>query len=202
MLASIIKYRTGLIFFMRLVVAITGASGVVYGIRALEVLKKLGIETHLIMSEWGTKNIEIETGKTADYVRSLATKRYEDTDMAAAVSSGSFKTDGMAVIPCSMKTLASIANGFDDSLVSRAAGVCIKEQRKLVLVPRETPLSKIHLDNMSKLADSGAVILPAMPGFYHRPKTMEDLIDHVVGKALDQFEIDHGLFRRWGGQTV
>ena len=186
---------------MRLVVAITGASGVIYGIRALEVLKKLGIETHLIMSEWGAKNIKIETDKTEDYVRSLATKRYEDTNMAAAVSSGSFKTDGMAVIPCSMKTLASIANGFDDSLVSRAAGVCIKEQRKLVLVPRETPLSKIHLDNMSKLADSGAVILPAMPGFYHRPNTMEDLIDHVVGKTLDQFGIDHGLFRRWGGQS-
>ena len=187
---------------MRLVVAITGASGVIYGIRALEVLKKLGVETHLIMSEWGAKNVKIETGKTADYVRSLATKCYEDDNMAAAVSSGSFKTDGMAVIPCSMKTLASIANGFDDSLVSRAAGVCIKEQRKLVLVPRETPLSKIHIGNMGRVADAGAVILPAMPGFYHRPKTMDDLIDHVVGKVLDQFDIDHGLFKRWGGQTV
>lgn len=187
---------------MRLVVAITGASGVVYGIRMLEVLKELGVETHLIMSEWGAKNIKIETDKTADYVRSLATKCYEDDNMAAPMSSGSFKTDGMTIVPCSMKTLASIANAFDDSLVSRAAGVCIKEQRKLVLVPRETPLSKIHLDNMVKLADSGAVILPAMPGFYHRPKTMDDLIDHVVGKVLDQFDIDHGLFKRWGGQTV
>lgn len=187
---------------MRLVVAITGASGVIYGIRMLEVLKGLGIETHLIMSEWGDKNIKIETDKTADYVRSLATKYYEDDNMAAPMSSGSFKTDGMAIVPCSMKSLASIANAFDDSLVSRAAGVCIKEQRKLVLVPRETPLSKIHLDNMSKLADAGAVILPAMPGFYHRPKTMDDLIDHVVGKVLDQFDIDHGLFKRWGGQTV
>lgn len=187
---------------LRLVVAITGASGVIYGIRALEVLKKLRVETHLIMSEWGTKNVKIETDKTADYVRSLATKCYEDNNMAAAISSGSFKTDGMAVIPCSMKTLASIANAFDDSLVSRAAGVCIKEQRRLVLVPRETPLSKIHLDNMVKLADAGAVILPAMPGFYHRPKTMDDLIDHVVGKVLDLFNIDHGLFKRWGGQTV
>lgn len=187
---------------MRLVVAITGASGVIYGIRALEVLKKLEVETHLIMSEWGAKNVKIETDKTADYIRSLATKCYEDDNMAAAVSSGSFKTDGMAVIPCSMKTLASIANGFDDSLVSRAAGVCIKEQRKLVLVPRETPLSKIHIGNMGRVADAGAVILPAMPGFYHRPKTMDDLIDHVVGKVLDQFDIDHGLFKRWGGQTV
>jgi 4-hydroxy-3-polyprenylbenzoate decarboxylase len=186
---------------LRLVVAITGASGVIYGIRALEVLKDLGVETHLIMSEWGAKNIKIETDKTADYAKSLATKCYEDDNMAAPMSSGSFRTDGMAVIPCSMKTLASIANAFDDSLVSRAAGVCIKEQRKLVLVPRETPLSKMHLDNMSKLADAGAVILPAMPGFYHRPKTMDDLIDHVVGKVLDQFNIDHGLFRRWGDQT-
>lgn len=187
---------------MRLVVAITGASGVIYGIRTLEVLRELRVETHLIMSEWGAKNIKIETDKTADYVRSLATKCYEDDNMAAPMSSGSFRTDGMAVIPCSMKTLASIANAFDDSLVSRAAGVCIKEQRKLVLVPREAPLSKIHLENMSKLADAGAVILPAMPGFYHRPKTMDDLINHVVGKLLDQFNIDHGLFRRWGGQSV
>ena len=187
---------------MRLVVAITGASGVVYGIRMLEALSKLEVETHVVMSEWGAKNIKIETGKTVDYVRSLATRCYEDDNMAAPLSSGSFKTDGMAIVPCSMKTLASIANAFDDSLVSRAAGVCIKEQRKLVLVPRETPLSKIHLDNMSKLADAGAVILPAMPGFYHRPKTMDDLIDHVVGKVLDQFNIDHGLFKRWGGQTV
>ena len=187
---------------MRLVVAITGASGVIYGIRMLEVLKKLKVETHLIMSEWGAKNVKIETDRTAEYVRSLATKCYEDGNMAAPMSSGSFKTDGMAVVPCSMKTLASIANAFDDSLVSRAAGVCIKEQRKLVLVPRETPLSKIHLDNMIKLSDAGAVILPAMPGFYHRPKTMDELVDHVVGKVLDQFDIDHDLFKRWGGQTV
>ncbi|HJS68832.1 MAG TPA: UbiX family flavin prenyltransferase [Nitrososphaera sp.] len=187
---------------MRLVLAITGASGVIYGIRMLEVLKKLKVETYLIMSEWGAKNVKIETDRTADYVRSLATKCYEDGNMAAPMSSGSFKTYGMAVVPCSMKTLASIANAFDDSLVSRAAGVCIKEQRKLVLVPRETPLSKIHLDNMIKLSDAGAVILPAMPGFYHRPKTMDELVDHVVGKVLDQFDIDHDLFKRWGGQTV
>jgi 4-hydroxy-3-polyprenylbenzoate decarboxylase len=184
------------------VVAITGASGVVYGIRMLKVLKDLRVETHLIMSEWGAKNIRIETDETADYVHSLATKYYEDNNMAAPLSSGSFRTDGMVVVPCSMKTLASIANAFDDSLVSRAAGVCIKEQRKLVLVPRETPLSKIHLENMNKLASAGAVILPAMPGFYHRPKTMDDLIDHVVGKVLDQFNIDHGLFKRWDGQSV
>ena len=184
---------------LRLVVAITGASGVIYGIRTLEVLKRLKIDTHLIMTEWGSKNIKIETDNTADYVKSLATRYYEDDNMAAPVSSGSFKVDGMIVIPCSTKTLASIANALDDSLVSRAAGVCIKEQRKLVLVPRETPLSKIHLKNMTKLASTNAVILPAMPGFYHRPKTMDDLINHLVGKVLDQFNIDHSLFKRWSG---
>jgi 4-hydroxy-3-polyprenylbenzoate decarboxylase len=184
---------------LRLVVAITGASGVIYGIKLLEVLQKLEIETHLILTAWGARTIEIETDKTADKVRSLATKVYEDNNMAATISSGSFRVDGMAIVPCSMKTLASIANGFDDSLVSRAAGVCIKEQRKLVLVPRETPLSRIHLENMAKLAGVGTVIMPAMPGFYHRPETVDDLVSHVVGKVLDQFGIDHNLFRRWAG---
>jgi 4-hydroxy-3-polyprenylbenzoate decarboxylase len=183
---------------LRLIIAITGASGVIYGIRVLEVLKKLKVDTHLIITEWGAKNIEIETDSTVDYVKSLATRFYEENNMAAPISSGSFKVDGMIVIPCSTKTLASIANALDDSLVSRAASVCIKEQRKLVLVPREAPLSKIHLENMTKLASTSAVILPAMPGFYHKPKTMDDLINHLVGKALDQFNIEHNLFKRWG----
>lgn len=184
---------------MRLVVAITGASGVIYGIRMLEELKKLAIESHLILSEWGARNVKIETDLTVDYVKSLASRTYDDINLAAPVSSGSFRTDGMAIVPCSMKTLASIANGFDDSLISRAAGVCLKEQRKLVVVPRETPLSKIHLENMVRLAGAGATVLPAMPGFYHRPKSMEDLVVHVIGKVLDQFGIDHNLFKRWGG---
>jgi flavin prenyltransferase len=184
---------------LRLVIAITGASGVIYGIRMLETLKKLGVESHLIMSDWGARNVKIETEYTVDYVRSLPSKVHEDDNLAAPVSSGSFKTDGMAVVPCSMKTLASIANGFDDSLISRAAGVCLKEQRKMVVVPRETPLSKIHLDNMAKLATAGGVIVPAMPGFYYKPKTIDDLVNHVVGKVLDQFGIEHGLFKRWGG---
>lgn len=184
---------------MKLVIAITGASGVIYGIRALEVLKRLGVETHLVLSEWGEKTIKIETDKDGDYVRSLATRVYDDLNMAAPVSSGSFKTDGMAVIPCSMKTLASIANGLDDTLVARAADVCIKESRKVVLVPREAPLSRIHLENMGRLAGlPNVVIMPAMPGFYHRPKTLEELVDHVVGKVLDQFGIQHELFKRWG----
>ena len=186
---------------MRLVVAITGASGVVYGIRLLEELKKAGIESHLVLSEWGERNIGIETDMTKEHVVSLASKHYDDRNLAAAISSGSFRTDGMVVMPCSMKTLASIANGFDDSLVSRAAGVCIKESRKLVLVPRETPLSRIHLENMLRLAGSGIVILPAMPGFYHKPRTIDDLVNHLVGKVLDQFGISHHLFKRWGEGT-
>src|SRR5918992_5146341 len=184
---------------MRVIVAITGSSGVIYGIKTLEILHGLKIETHLIISEWGERNIRIETEKTVDYVKSLATKIYNNSNMAASISSGSFRTDGMAIVPCSMKTLSSIANGYDDNLVSRAAGVCIKESRKLILVPRETPLSTIHLQNMIKLAQIGVVLLPAMPGFYHKPKTIEDLADHLVGKVLDQLGIEHNIFERWGG---
>ena len=186
---------------MRLIVAITGGSGVIYGIKMLEVLRSLKMETHLVISEWGQKNIKIETDKTVDYIKFLATKWYDNDNMAAAISSGSFRTDGMAIVPCSMKTLSSIANGYDDNLISRAAGVCIKESRKLVIVPRETPLSKIHLENMIKLAEVGVIVLPAMPGFYHRPKTMDDLLAHVVGKILDQFGIEHNIFKRWGENT-
>lgn len=183
---------------MRLIVAITGGSGVIYGIKMLEILKNLELESHLVISKWGDRNIKIETDKTIEYVKSLATKCYDNDNMAAAISSGSFKTDGMAIVPCSMKTLSSIANGYDDNLISRSAGVCIKESRRLVIVPRETPLSKIHLGNMIKLVEIGVIILPAMPGFYHRPKSIDDLITHIVGKILDQFGIKHNIFRRWG----
>ena len=186
---------------MRLVVAITGSSGVIYGIKLLESLKNLNIETHLIISEWGQKTIKIETNISTDYVKSLPTQTYNNDNMAASISSGSFRTDGMIIIPCSMKTLSSIANGFDDSLISRAAGVCIKESRKLVIVPRETPLSKIHLENMMKLSELGIIILPAMPGFYFRPTNMDDLLYHIVGKVLDQFHIMHSLFKRWGNNS-
>jgi len=182
---------------MRLIVAITGSSGVIYGIKMLEVLLDLKMETHLVLSEWGKRNIRIETDKTIDYVKSLATKWYSNDSMAAAISSGSYKTEGMAVIPCSMKTLSSIAKGYDDNLVSRAAGVCIKETRKLVVVPRETPISKIHLVNMLKLVEAGVVVLPAMPGFYYKPKSIGDLASHIVGKVLDQFGIEHNIFKRW-----
>jgi flavin prenyltransferase len=187
---------------MRLVVGITGSSGVIYGIKVLEVLLKIKIETHLIISKWGERNVQIETDKSVEFVKSLATRNYNNDDMAAPISSGSFKTDGMAIVPCSMKTLSSIANGYDDSLVSRAAGVCIKESRRLVIVPRETPLSKIHLQNMISLADIGVIVLPAMPGFYQRPKSMDDLITHIAGKILDQFGIEHNIYRRWGEALV
>jgi flavin prenyltransferase len=189
---------------MKIIVAITGSSGVLYGIRMLEIMQKLGIHTHLVLSEWGQRNIRIETRKTVDYVKSLGTITHDNSNMAAPISSGSFQTDGMAIVPCSMKTVSSIANGYDDNLISRAAGVCIKESRKLVLVPRETPLSSIHLQNMLKLCKIGVVILPAMPGFYHKPRTLEDLVDHLVGKILDQFRIEHTVFRRWGetGESI
>src|SRR5437588_830609 len=183
---------------MRLVVGITGSSGVIYGIKVLEVLLKIKIETHLIISKWGERNVQIETDKSVEFVKSLATRNYNNDDMAAPISSGSFKTDGMAIVPCSMKTLSSIASGYDDSLISRSAGVCIKESRRLVIVPRETPLSKIHLENMIKLVEIGVIILPAMPGFYHKPNSIDDLITHIVGKILDQFGIKHNIFRRWG----
>ena len=184
--------------YLRLVVGISGASGVIYGLRTLEILHSMKIETHVVVSQWGEKNIEIETDKTIEYVRSLATALYGNDSLAAPISSGSFLHSGMIIVPCSMKTLASIANGYDETLISRAAGVTLKESRLLVVVPRETPLSRIHLQNMLKLAEAGAVILPAMPGFYHKPTSLQDMVDHLVGKIIDQFNIRNNLSRRWG----
>jgi 4-hydroxy-3-polyprenylbenzoate decarboxylase len=184
--------------YLRLVVGISGASGVIYGLRTLEILHSMKIETHVVLSQWGEKNIEIETDKTIEYVRSLATALYGNDCLAAPISSGSFLHNGMIIVPCSMKTLASIANGYDETLISRAAGVTLKESRLLVVVPRETPLSRIHLQNMLKLAEAGAVILPAMPGFYHKPTSLQDMVDHLVSKIIDQFNIRNNLSRRWG----
>ena len=164
----------------------------------LEVLKKLGIETHLIMSEWAEKCVGMETEYSVNDVKSLATTTSDDKNMAASVSSGTHKVDGMIVVPCTMKTLSSIANGYDDTLVSRAAGVTIKESRKLVLMVRETPLSAIHLENMLKLARLGIVILPPVTEFYTAPKSLDDIVNHGVGKCLDQFDIEHDLYKRWG----
>ena len=186
---------------MKLVVAITGGSGVIYGIKFLEALSQLKIESHLIMSEWGEKTIRIETNFTTKYVRSLASVIYDPRNMAAGISSGSFISDGMVIIPCSMKTLSSIANGYDDNLIARAADVCLKETRRLVIVPRETPLSRVHLVNMLRLNKAGAILLPAMPGFYHRPESVDDLLNYIVGKVLDQFRIPNNVFRRWANST-
>mgnify|MGYP001574155090 CR=1 FL=1 len=182
---------------MKLVVGITGSTGIIYGIKMLEALKMLKIETHLIISEWAKKCLVLETKYDLKYVKSLVDSYSDDSNMAASVSSGTHKTDGMIVIPCSMKTLSSIANGYDETLVARAAGVTLKESRKLVLVPRETPLTSINIENMLKLARIGVVILPANPGFYNRPKNIDDILNHIVGKCLDQFGIEHKLFKRW-----
>jgi flavin prenyltransferase len=181
----------------KIVIGFSGASGIIYGIRLLEILHSINIQTYLIISEWAKKNIEIETDKTLEYVKSLSSINYDNFKLDASVSSGSFLHDGMVIVPCSMKSLSSIANGYDDTLISRAASVTLKESRKLILVPRETPLSRIHLENMIKLQDAGAIILPAMPGFYHRPSTIDEIVDHLVGKILDQLKIKHDLFSRW-----
>jgi 4-hydroxy-3-polyprenylbenzoate decarboxylase len=183
---------------MKLVVGITGSTGVIYGIKLLEVLKEKNIETHLILTEWAQKCIAMETDYKLDQVKSLATTISDENNMAASVSSGTHKIDGMIVIPCSMKTLSGIANGYDETLVARAAGVTIKESRKLVLVTRETPLTAINLENMLKLARLGVVILPPVPGFYTKPKTIDEIVSHTVGKCLDQFDIEHDLYKRWG----
>ncbi len=183
---------------MKLIIGITGSTGVLYGIRMLDVLKQLGVDTHLIMSQWAEKCISMETEYTADYVKSLATSTSDEKNMASSVSSGTHKVDGMIVAPCSMKTLSAIANGYDDTLVARAAGVTIKESRKLILMVRETPLSPIHLENMLKLSRIGVVILPPVTEFYTKPKTISDIVNHGVGKCLDQFDLQHDLYPRWG----
>lgn len=184
----------------KIVIGFSGASGIIYGIRLLEILHSINIQTYLIISEWAKKNIEIETDKTLEYVKSLSSVNYDNFKLDASVSSGSFLHDGMVIVPCSMKSLSSIANGYDDTLISRAASVTLKESRKLIIVPRETPLSRIHLENMIKLQEAGAIILPAMPGFYHNPSTIDEIIDHLVGKILDQLKIEHDLFKRWKDQ--
>ena len=183
---------------MKLVIGITGSTGVIYGVRLLQVLKEKNIQTHLILTEWAKKCLAMETDFSLDYVKSLVTTVSEETNMASSVSSGTHKIDGMIVIPCTMKTLSSIAIGYDETLISRAAGVTLKESRKLILVTRETPLTAINLENMLKLARLGVVILPPVPGFYTKPKTIDELVNHTIGKCLDQFDIEHNLYKRWG----
>jgi len=183
---------------VRLVVGISGASGAIYGIRALQALREVGVETHLVVTDAALETVRLETDfKKGDVVR-LATETHRLDDITSKIASGSYQTDGMLVIPCSMKTLAGIASGYSDNLLLRAADVTIKERRRLVLVVRETPLSLIHIENMATVTRAGAVVLPAMPAFYQRPKTVGDLVDQVVGKALDMLRIEHHLLKRWG----
>jgi 4-hydroxy-3-polyprenylbenzoate decarboxylase len=179
------------------VIGITGASGVQYGIRLLEVLNG-NVETHLIVSQQGRQLIEYETDANVNDVLREATFHYADDDFMAPVASGSFRFDAMVVVPCSMKTLSGVANGFADTLIGRAAEVTLKEGRKLVLVPREMPLSLVDLQNMVKARQAGAVVMPACPGFYNKPKTIDDLLNNVASRILDQVGIDNDLVRRWG----
>jgi len=185
---------------MLLIVGITGASGVIYGIRLLEVLSRnKEVETHLIISEAGEKIIRYETDRKVEQVKALADYYYDIHDIGAKLASGSFKRNGMVVAPCSMKTLSALANSYADNLLTRSADVTIKEGKRLVLLLRESPLHLGHLRNMGNLAEMGAIVFPAAPAFYHKPQTIQELIDQVLGKVLDIFDIEHNLSQRWSG---
>ncbi len=175
----------------------TGASGVQYGIRLLEVLDG-NEETHLVLSKEARELVELETDVNVGDLLRKATFHYENDDFMAPIASGSYRWDAMVIVPCTMKTLAGVANGYADTLIGRAADVTLKEGRRLILVPREMPVSLIHLENMVKVGQAGAVVMPACPGFYNKPKTIDDLVDNVVGRILDQLGIDNDVYRRWG----
>ncbi len=184
----------------RIVVGISGSSGVIYGVRVVQALRKYSdAKLHLIVSAAAEETMRIETDCKPEEVKALADVVHQPQDLAAPLASGSFKTLGMVVAPCSMKTLSEIAYSDSNNLIVRAADVCLKERRKLVVVPRETPLHRGHLELMLRITDLGGVILPPIPAFYHRPRSMDDLVNHTVGKILDQFDIEHDLFRRWTG---
>jgi 4-hydroxy-3-polyprenylbenzoate decarboxylase len=187
-------------FTMRLIVAITGATGITYGVRLLQRLRAADVETHLVISRWGARTLLHETSCSKADVEALASAVYAPNDMGAAIASGSFKTDGMIIAPCSAKTLAAIAHGYGDNLIHRAADVVLKERRRLVLGVREAPLSDIHLENMLKLSRMGVVILPPVPAFYHLPKTVDEIVDHTVSRMLDQFGIEVPGMPRWAGE--
>ena len=183
----------------RIIIGISGASGVIYGIEILKLFEKLDFEVHLILSEAAKKNIQIETGCTIEEVESFADVVHDNKDVGASIASGSFLTMGMIVVPCTIKTLSGIANSYTNNLLVRAADVTLKEKRKLVLVVRETPLHKGHLRLMTMATDMGAHILPPVPSFYHRPKTIKDIIYQTIGEVFDYFNIEHHLFERWEG---
>lgn len=181
--------------------AISGASGAIYGIRILEELKKEQVETHLVVSEWAENTIKTETDYALAEVREMASFCHEENNFYAPMASGSARFNGMIVAPCSMKTLAAIANGYTDNLINRAADVMIKEKRPLVLMVRETPLNPIHLENMLKLARLGVTIMPPVPAFYNKPETTEDIVTQTVGRVLDQFDIQLSSLKRWGQEN-
>ena len=185
---------------MRLIVGISGASGVIYGIRLLEALKSMpDLETHLVLSKGAKLNISIETQRQVKDVEALADVVHSDQNLAATIASGSYPTDGMVIVPCSMKTLSGVVNSYADSLMVRAADVVLKERRRLVLVPRETPLHVGHCRLLLEAAQMGAVMVPPMPAFYNDPQSVDDIINHTVGRLLDLFDIDSGLVKRWKG---
>jgi len=183
----------------RLIVGITGATGTIFGVRRLQRLHGTGVETHVVMSKWGARTLIHETQHTVEEVEGLATHNYSLGDQGAAISSGSFLTLGMVIVPCSMRSLAAIANGVADNLIHRAADVILKERRKLVLVVRESPLHDIHLENMLKLSRMGVMILPPVPAFYNHPQNLDDMINHVTMRVLDQFDIHLDVMNRWDG---
>ena len=185
----------------RIIVGISGASGIIYGIRLLEVLRDVGIETHLVMSKSAEVTLAYETNLKVSAVKALANVVYSNTDIAAAISSGSFKTRGMIVAPCSIRTVSEIATGVTSSLMARAADVVLKERRRLVLMVRESPLHTGHLRTLTQASEIGAIIAPPLPGFYAKPETIGEMIDHTVGRVLDLFNIEAGLVRRWGERT-
>ena len=184
---------------MKLVVGISGASGAIYGVRILEVLRQAGVETHLVMSDSGKRTIAYETDYSVEQVKDLASHVLSINDVGACISSGSFRHNGMVIAPCSIKTLSALANSFNTNLLIRAADVTLKERRKLVLMVRETPLHLGHLRLMTQVTEIGAVLVPPLPAFYHRPRTLDDVIIQSVNKALDQFDLDLNLFKRWTG---
>lgn len=187
---------------MRLIVGISGATGSIYGLRMLEILKEKGIETHLIVSSTSKKIILEETSYSLKKVERLASFIYENEDLHASISSGSFKVEGMVIIPCSIKTLSGIAHSYNQNLMTRAADVTLKERRKLILIVRETPLHQGHLELMLKVTQMGGIIFPPMPAFYFNPKTIDDLVNQTVGKVLDLLGINHHLFERWGSPKL
>ena len=183
----------------RLIVGITGATGTIFGVRLLQMLHGSGVETHLVVSKWAARTLAHETPHSLQYVQSLATQSYGIGAQGAPISSGSFVTMGMVIAPCSMRTLAAIAHGLGDNLIHRAADVILKERRKLVLVVRESPFSEIHLENMLKLARMGVVILPPVPAFYNNPQNLDDMINHITMREIDQFDIHLDVMNRWDG---